>query len=981
MQNTLFPSKKKILKHAKHFDEGKYELIKIVLHWKPYSLPMGIRAETLLKRYSDIGSYYEAFKLPILEEIRAVIENGLEQVDLGKIPKTTLRLKDYYLSKNEDNPSSLIMEGSLKDEDIKHACVVLLTHSSGIELLGITSQDAESGQPNQLRIKVILSEETLDSGAFDDNSSTRWQLYALGSIVSQIRMYEVCTAKPYVAFMRDCLSATKPILPQQTPSNMSRRPSLPKVQSSQGIILGKIFAAITNTVMSFFFAPQNQTVEKSVAPSLTTVLPENKPSIAENEIGQERNLLRSNLSNDPVDSIVQAKSPVIATILPEQNTGNLNTTQQKAISDFAQLDQGLQLLQGPPGTGKTTTIIELLKMLCQKKTRILVCAPSNKAVQVLAKRFLETYPEIPMALAGIEEKLPKELRDIFIHTWGKDIQTKIKFIYAEIVQLKKQGLNLKPQQAKKLLKNGYQEYINILSKLKRMTSQLYFDERQLFKQAMDSYFTILDTKASSSVQQVGIELDKLMNIMAHLYHKLQGDVELMLLNHAQVIFATLCVSGRNAMQKMDPVDALIVDEAAQALEPEILIAFQHQPKKCLLVGDTKQLPALVQSERAKQYHLDWSMMWRLMEENNYPYTRLTTQYRMHPAIRSWPSSQYYENKLTDGDNVKNRDLPALPAIFMPYAFIDIMSHEQERNHSYYNEKEATYILRLLKHLRDQHKIDVEKRVGIITGYAAQVELIRNKLRNNGMDKVLVHTVDGYQGDECDFILISFVRSNHRSTIGFLKDFRRLNVAITRARLSLIMLGNKKTLMTAHSDIKIMLQDAEQRQCIFEEKILLQKLTQASHTSNKMHSNGAITTTEKEIESSTLHRPETLQSYQDKNLSIKKNYKSKNKTEHTEKQTLSDNADRQDKTIKVLPAAPKNERLNQTNQNAGLKSTSLSRTKVATEKNIRKTANGPKKDHSKYKGNLFVHPKPTSGDNVAFNSVKDEQSYHRQTNGL
>jgi senataxin len=294
-----------------------------------------------------------------------------------------------------------------------------------------------------------------------------------------------------------------------------------------------------------------------------------------------------------------------------------------------------------------------------------------------------------------------------------------------------------------------------------------------------------------------------------------------LLNNASVIFSTLSVAGRKLMKEMNSVDVLIVDEASQALEAEIFIPLVTCPQRFLLIGDINQLPATVISEKAKELNFDRSLMSRLVSDCKQGYLLLDTQYRMHKEISMWPSKHYYENKLKDGIT---RDwlLEGSPSIFEPYAFININAKEQMCNHSFANEQEAYYISKILQHLQTK-KIDITKQVGVITFYSAQVAQIKNQLKKINLPNENVHTVDGFQGEECDIIIISFVRSNLHGTIGFLNDYRRLNVALTRAKFSLIMLGNAATFEKKESDISKLIIDARKRNLFFEESNLKQIL--------------------------------------------------------------------------------------------------------------------------------------------------------------
>lgn len=263
-------------------------------------------------------------------------------------------------------------------------------------------------------------------------------------------------------------------------------------------------------------------------------------------------------------------------------------------------------------------------------------------------------------------------------------------------------------------------------------------------------------------------------------------------------------------------DAVIIDEAAQALEPATLIPLQllkSNGSKCIMVGDPKQLPATVLSNVASKFLYECSMFERL-QRAGYPVIMLTEQYRMHPEICSFPSSHFYESKLLNGQ------MPDKSATFHknphlgPYVFYDVVDgRENHGKHSgslsIYNESEVEAAVAMLKFLNKRYPSEFASgRIGIITPYRSQLSLMRKHFSNafgptvvSGME---FNTVDGFQGREVDILVLSTVRASelsgkaaktNSSGIGFVADVRRMNVALTRARLSLWIFGNARTLQT------------------------------------------------------------------------------------------------------------------------------------------------------------------------------------------
>jgi hypothetical protein len=512
-------------------------------------------------------------------------------------------------------------------------------------------------------------------------------------------------------------------------------------------------------------------------------------------------------------------------------TERLNASQQHAVQRFVATPEGAVLLQGPPGTGKTTTIVQMLAALVSKGQRVLVCAPSNKAVQILAERFVEEY-QAPVILAGIESKVSDTLRPVFLQTWLSDCYSLLSDVAIKSAATKNEKQFLKALDEALTDVDMAENRINIyfseinakyFPQLKECLMALR-EKTESFDFSQKNALTLFKEQISARLAQLTRRKDRILGALP------SGDaIEVALLNRSKVIFSTLSVAGRLQMldTAVEPVDVLIVDEAGQSVEAETLIAFQHMPNKVLLVGDTKQLPATVISDLAKQKGFSRSMMERL-EQNRVPLLRLDTQYRMHADISEWPSNQYYNGDLVTDASVSAHTNAGLA---QSIAFYDIHSgKERASGTSRQNDKEADYVVQVIRRLRETDKTS---RIGVITFYAAQLNAIQAVLKRETpavKQKVTVNTVDGFQGDEREIIILSCVCSG--GNIGFLNDPRRLNVAITRPKNTLIVLGNARTLEETNSDLKIMIADLRRRTRFFTEKQLdgfLGKTTEAKAT--------------------------------------------------------------------------------------------------------------------------------------------------------
>jgi predicted DNA helicase len=738
--------------------EKKFEFNNTVLKWRiihdQLICPNKIGTlTTLLPKYSFSNArqyYFQSFKPLIMMEAQAIVKTNLAQCLKEEQPPTRLILYKCQHANNPGIPSKLNFSGRLQIEESYGRSAIVLWHVRTGTILLANIQDNYV-----ITAKCFIDE--INERLFRENSVI--EVYPLGSLITQMRMYEVCINMPYVYFEQQIIN----------PRSKSYNNNYDDWDDYEDD--------------SSNYDDYDSDYDNSFSMN----------SISQNK----QNKLKKEY---------------------------LNSSQNKAVQDFLQLNSGLQLLQGPPGTGKTTTLAELIGRLCKRHDRILVAAPSNKAICVLAKKFMNRNQSlnVPIILVGVKEKIDPDLQDIFLHDWLSNVIKYITDILNEInSHLKKKEIS-------------EEKCIDINKKLQNLLQIINrFQHLWIFSQYSD--FLEMTTGIDNPVEffcKSGFLWDikdSLYQLKCDLLQQNNVEFEEELLKHAKVIFATLSVTGRYTMKVLKPVEVLIVDEAAQAVEAETLIPFMLEPKKCLLVGDTKQLPATIICETAKKYHYDWSMMRRLIEECKVSHGFLDTQYRMESKIRRWPSKQYYRNRLRDSKEIiTGRHNPLLSTsekhviLKKPYIFIDVIGKEKPFGHSYRNEDEAKLCVMLAKYFC-QNKNVAPKDIGIISFYAGQVTLIKKLLHRKNLRNITVNTVDGFQGDEKKLIILSFVRANPKGYIGFVKDFRRLNVAITRAKFMLILLGNVNALGQKRSDVCALIEDARKRGIIFSANSLLKEI--------------------------------------------------------------------------------------------------------------------------------------------------------------
>ncbi|XP_072988634.1 uncharacterized protein [Typha latifolia] len=296
------------------------------------------------------------------------------------------------------------------------------------------------------------------------------------------------------------------------------------------------------------------------------------------------------------------------------------------------------------------------------------------------------------------------------------------------------------------------------------------------------------------------------------------------IQRASIIFCTVSSSSLLHHVEMDPLDVLVLDEAAQLKECELLIPLRlNLLKHAVLVGDERQLRSMVKSQVCKEAGFGISLFERLVSLGFVKHL-LDMQYRMHPDISLFPNTMIYEKKILDGPNVKDScyNNHFLDFIFGPYSFINITDGREESDdigHSRKNMVEVAIVLYLVRILfKSWDNIRHKLSIGVVSPYASQVNEIKEKLggKYDSYDGfvVRVKSVDGFQGEEDDVIILSTVRSNSKGNIGFLADNQRTNVALTRAKHCLWILGNASTLSRSGTIWEDLILDAQNRKCLF-----------------------------------------------------------------------------------------------------------------------------------------------------------------------
>ena len=423
----------------------------------------------------------------------------------------------------------------------------------------------------------------------------------------------------------------------------------------------------------------------------------------------------------------------------------LNPTQERAVNEVLWA-KDVAVVHGPPGTGKTTTLVEAINETLMKESQVLVCAQSN------------------MALDWISE------------------------------QLVDRGINV--------LRIGNPTRVN--DKMLGFTYERRFESHPDYPQLWAIRKAIRELR---SHRKRGDERfhQKFEHLKARAT-ELEIRINSTLFDEARVVASTLVGSANRVLEGMK-FGTLFIDEAAQALEAACWIPMRRVTR-VVLAGDHCQLPPMVKSIAALKAGLGKSLMERIVEHKPDVVTLLKIQYRMNEKIMKFSSDWFYHGEVESAPLTRNRGILDLDE---PIEWRDSKVDDEEgdsgesfvgESFGRINKAEAQLTLDTLedyfKKIGKQRILDEHIDVGVISPYRAQVQYLRRLIRKRESFKpyrhsISVNTVDGFQGQERDIILISLVRSNDQGQIGFLNDLRRMNVAITRARMKLIILGDKATL--------------------------------------------------------------------------------------------------------------------------------------------------------------------------------------------
>ncbi|EMO95591.1 AAA domain-containing protein [Leptospira interrogans] len=422
---------------------------------------------------------------------------------------------------------------------------------------------------------------------------------------------------------------------------------------------------------------------------------------------------------------------------------SLNESQKNAVIHSV-LSEDVMIIHGPPGTGKTTTLTEIVSQLVAEEKKILVSAPTNSACDLLAESISAR------GILVLRLGHPARINEITIHS---TLDYKL-FHHPD----------------GKLLNEYRKDVIEISKQAKKFKRNFGEKEREERKKL---FTEVKELKKTIRSMEIGL-IDSLVS------------------SHP-VIVSTPVASARGILENRT-FDFCVLDESSQALEPAFWIPILKSDR-VILAGDHKQLPPTLFSEKN---YLETTLFEKAVE-NLESYGRvflLDTQYRMKDEISAFPSKEFYSGLLKSGRSEKERksNFPKTFPFLNAFQWIDTSGTDSEEvilDDSISNPFEADLQVRLCFLLKENDWPEDE--ITILSPYRAQVRLISEKLRDVGLTKINVSTIDSFQGRENRCILLGFVRSNLEGRSGFLKESRRINVGMTRARDLLLCIGDSSTL--------------------------------------------------------------------------------------------------------------------------------------------------------------------------------------------
>ncbi|GAB4849929.1 hypothetical protein Ancab_029229 [Ancistrocladus abbreviatus] len=820
--------------------------------------------------------YVDIFRPLVLEEFKAQLRTSfqempsVEDMSCGSLSVVSVeRIDDFHLVRcvHDDNDYAA-SSGCLENDLVLLSKQPLQNSPPNVHIVGKVERREKD---NKKRFNILVIRFYLQSGSSRLNrvrklllERSKWFLSRIMSITSQLREFQALSSIKAI-----------PALP------VILKPAQHSCAHSQSgkVDLGKLSRPMQHVLESTFNESQLQAI------SAVIQSPDSK-----------NNLQLSLVQGPPGTGKTRTITAIISALLahPSQRSNDIqkqsNDIMKSSIGSSTDLRSRISSSAAIARAWQDAALARQLDNDAKKdmrsvkthvRKRILVCAQSNAAVDELLSRLSSG------GLYGVDGKMYKP----YIVRVGnaKTIHpSSLSFFIDTLVEHRLTEERVKVSDGKNDLSGD--SSVTLRSSLEKISDRIRFYEskRANLKEGgiiEDEESEIGDGKAFSVVE-LEAKLRSLYEQKKEIYMKLaatqarekkmneetkalRNKLRQSILKEAEIVVTTLSGCGGDLyavcsesalsckisnMSEQNLFDAVVIDEAAQALEPATLIPLQllkSSGTKCIMVGDPKQLPATVLSNVASKYFYECSMFERLQRAGS-PFIMLTKQYRMHPEICRFPSLYFYDGKLLDGVPLLSKMAPFHRTKGLgPCIFYDVVDGQERcgKNSgasSLYNEGEADTAVEILRSFMKRYPSEFAAgRIGIITPYKCQLSFLRSRFSrefgSSVTSEIEFNTVDGFQGREVDILIVSTVRATDpcsaprvkSTSIGFVADVRRMNVALTRARLSLWILGNTRTLQT-NCDWAALIKDAKERNLVIPVKmpykLMLKTILDGSSTS-------------------------------------------------------------------------------------------------------------------------------------------------------
>ncbi|KAK7262042.1 hypothetical protein RIF29_28370 [Crotalaria pallida] len=808
--------------------------------------------------------YVEIFRPLVLEEFKAQLQNSFlemsswEEMFYGSLSVMSVeRIDDFHLVRFVHDDGNSAAGKSFSENDL-----LLLTKdppqksSQDVHMVGKVERREKD---NKRRLSIVLIRFYFQNGSSRLNQARRnlierskWHACRIMSITPHLREFQALSSVKAI-----------PLLPLiLNPVNDSSHLSGPKE-----VDLVKLSQPLQQTLRSSFNVSQLQAISVAIGKA--------KP-----KKNVELSLIQGPPGTGKTRTIVAIVSALLAA--PPQKTNCLKNSSDENLNRNSFSTYSRPKVSQSAAIARAWQDAALARQLSDDiqtssksfgncvKQRVLICAQSNAAVDELVSRISS------LGLYGSDGKMYKpylvrvgNAKTVHPNSLPFFIDTLVDQRVAEESMQVNDGKNDLRVDSSAMLRSNLEKLVDSIRFYEAKRANL-MDGNANVKIHLHDDSHMEDEKEMSDAE-IGLKLRKLHEQKRQVYKDLsnvqsqekkaneetwtlKNKLRKSILREAEIVVTTLSGCGGDLYGVCSETmlsskfggpsehtlfDAVVIDEAAQALEPATLIPLQllkSTGTKCIMVGDPKQLPATVISNVASKFLYECSMFERL-QRAGHPVIMLTEQYRMNPEICKFPSLHFYDNKLLNGCEISSKSAPFHETKGLgPYVFYDIIDGfevhgKNSGGMSLCNEHEADAAVEVIKFLKKRYPMEyIGSRVGIITPYKSQLSLLRSRFLHafgsSSISEIEFNTVDGFQGREVDILLLSTVRATHSSsaasevhssTIGFVADVRRMNVALTRAKLSLWIFGNARTLQTNHNWASLV-KDAKERNLIITAKM-------------------------------------------------------------------------------------------------------------------------------------------------------------------